>query len=130
VFERIMQDAVQTFEALGVLILVIGGLLALIDCIIEMVRGTSRSLAFIDVRARLGRSILLGLEILVVADIIRTIVVTATLASALTLGMIVFVRIALSFAIDTEVDGVAPWRKAERMASMSSTGSPPGDALP
>ena len=112
VFERVMNDAVKAFEVLGVLILIVGGFIALVGCIIELARGEDASRVFDDVRARLGRAILLGLEILVVADIIRTIVVSPTLSSALTLGLIVVVRIALSFAIDVEVDGVAPWRKA------------------
>jgi uncharacterized membrane protein len=111
-FERVMNDAVKAFEVIGVLILVGGGLVALVGCIVELARGGAASRVFDDVRARLGRAILLGLEILVVADIIRTIVVSPTLSSALTLGLIVVVRIALSFAIDIEVDGVAPWRKA------------------
>jgi uncharacterized membrane protein len=117
VFERVMNDAVKAFEILGVLILVVGGLLALVGCVIELARGRVPSLVFDEVRARLGRAILLGLEILVIADIIRTIVVSPTLSSALTLGLIVVVRIALSFAIDVEVDGVAPWRKAATAAS-------------
>jgi uncharacterized membrane protein len=116
-FERAMSDAVRAFEIVGVLILVVGGFFALVACIIELVRGTPWMSAFDVVRARLGRAILLGLEILVVADIIRTIVVSPTLSSALTLGLIVVVRIALSFAIDVEVEGVAPWRKAELVAS-------------
>ena len=112
-YERIMNDAVKAFEVLGVLILIVGGLIALVGCIIELARGgAAATRVFDNVRARLGRAILLGLEILVVADIIRTIVVSPTLSSALTLGLIVVVRIALSFAIDIEVDGVAPWRKA------------------
>jgi uncharacterized membrane protein len=116
-FERIMNDAVKAFEVLGVLILIFGGFVALIGCIVELIRGSAPSLVFDEVRARLGRAILLGLEILVVADIIRTIVVSPTLSSALSLGLIVVVRIALSFAIDVEVDGVAPWRKAEASRS-------------
>src|SRR6266516_1688671 len=107
-----MNDAVKAFEVLGVLILILGGFLALVGCVIELARGGAPSRAFDEVRARLGRAILLGLEILVVADIIRTIVVTPTLSSALSLGLIVVVRIALSFAIDVEVEWVAPWRKA------------------
>jgi uncharacterized membrane protein len=122
-FERVMNDAVKAFEALGVLILIVGGFIALVRCLIELARGTAASRAFDDVRASLGRAILLGLEILVVADIIRTIVVSPTLSSALTLGLIVVVRIALSFAIDVEVDGVAPWRKAA-----TETSREPGDA--
>ena len=117
VFERVMNDAVKAFEILGVLILVVGGLLALVGCVIELARGRVPSHVFDEVRARLGRAILLGLEILVIADIIRTIVVSPTLSSAFTLGLIVVVRIALSFAIDVEVDGVAPWRKAATAAS-------------
>jgi len=109
-FERLMNDAVKAFEVLGVLILIVGGFMALVSCIIELTRGTAPSRAFDDVRASLGRAILLGLEILVVADIIRTIVVSPTLSSALTLGLIVVVRIALSFAIDVEGDGDAPGR--------------------
>ena len=88
VFERVMNDAVKAFEVLGVLILIVGGLIALVGCIIELARGEDASRVFDDVRARLGRAILLGLEILVVADIIRTIVVSPTLSSALTLGLI------------------------------------------
>jgi len=115
-----MNDAVKAFEVIGVVILVVGGLIALIGCVVELARGGPASRVFDDVRARLGRSILLGLEILVVADIIRTIVVSPTLSSALTLGLIVVVRIALSFAIDVDVDGLAPWRKAEFEASRDS----------
>ena len=116
-FEQIMNDAVKAFEILGVLILIVGGFMALFDCVVDLIRRTAPSIAFDRVRARLGRAILLGIEILVVADIIRTIVVSPTLSSALSLGLIVVVRIALSFAIDVEVDGVAPWRKAALEAS-------------
>ena len=116
-FERIMNDAVKAFEILGVLILIVGGFMALFDCVVDLIRRTAPSIAFDRVRARLGRAILLGIEILVVADIIRTIVVSPTLSGALSLGLIVVVRIALSFAIDIEVDGVAPWRKAATEAA-------------
>jgi uncharacterized membrane protein len=111
-FTELMERAVEAFEAVGVVILIIGSALALVRYVVELARHTPTIEAFGDLRANLGRGILLGLEILVVADIIRTIVVTPTLESAATLGLIVLVRIVLSFAIDVEVDGVAPWRKA------------------
>jgi uncharacterized membrane protein len=114
-YEEVMSDAVKVFELVGVAILVVGSTLAFAGYALELLRRTPRLTAFKDLRASLGRSILLGLEVLVVADIVRTIVVEPTLESAATLGVIVLVRVLLSFAIDIEVDGVAPWRKrAER----------------
>ena len=113
-YQEVMSDAVKVFELVGVAILIVGSALAFAGYGLELVRRTPRLTAFKDLRASLGRSILLGLEVLVVADIVRTIVVEPTLDSALTLGVIVLVRVLLSFAIDVEVDGIAPWRKAER----------------
>ena len=65
-------------------------------------------------RQGIGRAILLGLEILIIADIIQTIIVDPTLESAATLGIIVLVRIILSFSLDIELTGRLPWRMAER----------------
>ena len=114
-YQEVMSDAVKVFELVGVAILVVGSTLAFAGYALELVRRAPRLVAFKDLRASLGRSILLGLEVLVVADIVRTIVVEPTFESAATLGVIVLVRVLLSFAIDVEVDGVAPWRKkAER----------------
>ena len=112
-YQEVMSDAVKVFELVGVAILVVGSTLAFAAYGLELVRRTPRLTAFKDLRASLGRSILLGLEVLVVADIVRTIVVEPTFESAATLGVIVLVRVLLSFAIDVEVDGVAPWRKAD-----------------
>lgn len=60
--------------------------------------------------------ILLGLEILIVGDIVRTVVVEPTLDGVLVLGIIVVIRIALSFALEVEIDGRWPWQD-ERDAS-------------
>jgi uncharacterized membrane protein len=113
-YEGFMSDIVRAFELGGVAILVVGSLAAFATYVIALARGSERLAAFATLRASLGRAILLGLEVLVVADIVRTIVVEPTLESAATLGLIVLVRVLLSFAIDVEVDGVAPWRKADR----------------
>jgi uncharacterized membrane protein len=110
-YEDAMETTVRVFELVGVAVLVIGGLVAFGVYLRQLVSGRSRRDAFETIRSSLGRAILLGLEVLVVADIIRTIVVTPTLGSAATLGVIVLVRVVLSFAIDVEVDGVAPWNK-------------------
>jgi uncharacterized membrane protein len=115
-YTELMSDAVKVFELVGVAILILGSVLAFAGYGRELMRRSDRLVAFKDLRDSLGRSILLGLEVLVVADIVRTIVVEPTLESAATLGVIVLVRVMLSFAIDVEVDGVAPWRKTERRA--------------
>jgi uncharacterized membrane protein len=110
-YQDFMEGTVKVFELVGVAVLLVGGLLAFGLYFLRLLRGTPRRRAFDEVRSSLGRAILLGLEVLVVADIIRTIVVTPTLSSAATLGVIVLVRILLSISIDIEVDGVVPWRR-------------------
>jgi uncharacterized membrane protein len=61
-------------------------------------------------RQQLGRSILLGLELLVAADIIRTVAVTPTLTSVAVLGGIVLIRTFLSFSLELEITGRWPWQ--------------------
>ena len=74
-------------------------------------------------RASLARAILLGLEILIAADIILTVTVDTTIESALALVLIVFVRVALSFTLTVEVEGRWPWQ-APREASTISPRDP------
>ena len=62
--------------------------------------------------ARRGGAILLGLELLVAADIVKTVTATPSLTDAAVLGLIVLIRTVLSISIEVEIDGVAPWRKA------------------
>lgn len=62
-------------------------------------------------RRRLGRSILLGLELLVAADIIRTVAVTPTFQSVGVLAVIVLIRTFLSFSLELEITGRWPWQK-------------------
>jgi len=110
-FEDVMNTIVRAFEALGVAVLVVGTVIAFTRYLLDLLHDADRRAAFVALRSQLGRSILLGLEVLVAADIVRTIVEVPSLQSAISLGIIVLVRIALSFAIDVEIDGVAPWKK-------------------
>lgn len=64
-------------------------------------------------RANLGRGILLGLELLVAADIIGTVAVTPSLENLLILGLIVLIRTFLSFSLEVEIEGKWPWRRAQ-----------------
>ena len=67
--------------------------------------------AYDELRRKLGRAIRVGLEVLIVADIIRTIIVDPTLESVGVLGVIVVIRIILSFSLEVEMDGVWPWQR-------------------
>ena len=68
-------------------------------------------------RQDLGRAILLGLEVLVAADIVRTVAFTPTMDSVLVLAMIVAIRTFLSWSLALELEGKWPWqRAAERLA--------------
>jgi len=65
-------------------------------------------------RSNLGRAILLGLEFLVAADIINTVAVQPTLNSVAVLAGIVAIRTFLSFSLEMEIEGRAPWRRGTR----------------
>jgi Predicted membrane protein len=67
--------------------------------------------AYEGVRQGVGRAILLGLEILIIADIVQTITIDPTLESVITLGVLVLVRTFLSFSLEIELEGVVPWRR-------------------
>ncbi len=68
--------------------------------------------AFLTLRNTLGGAILLGLEVLVAADLIRTITSKPSLEDALILGLIVLIRTVLSMAIQIEIEGSLPWQRA------------------
>jgi uncharacterized membrane protein len=108
-FEDFMILAVHAFEVAGVAVLVVGSVAALVIALREVRRGAP---AFGALRRNLGRTILLGLEILIVADIILTITIDLTPESAITLGIIVLVRTFLSFSLEIELEGALPWRRA------------------
>jgi uncharacterized membrane protein len=109
-YEDTISDVVKVVEAFGAGIMVIGGLGALVAFVPRALRErTSRP--YEDLRRNLGRCILLGLEVLIVADIVRTIIVDPTFESVAVLGVIVVIRILLSFSLEVEIDGTWPWRR-------------------
>lgn len=109
-----MERVVQAFEVAGVAILALGSLVALVGAATAVARGERRS-AYERARQDVGRAILLGLEVLIIADIVQTITIDPTLESALTLGLIVVVRTFLSFSLEIELDGRVPWRRARQV---------------
>src|SRR5688500_16079938 len=110
VFEDWMEHVVHGFEVVGVAILAIGPVVALVNASVPLVRGGH--FAYQQARQSVGRAVLLGLEVLIIADIVETITIEPTTESALVLATIVLVRTFLSFSLEIELDGVAPWRRA------------------
>ena len=80
-----------------------------------------------DLRRNLARVILLGLEVLILADIIRTIVVDQTLQNVMVLGVVVLIRILLSWSLQVEIEGAWPWQRARLDRDASVPGPEPGD---
>ncbi len=78
--------------------------------------------AYLSYRANIGRGILLGLELLVGADIISTITAPLTVESVGLLAGIVLIRTFLSFSLETEIEGCWPWRRAAKEAAEVGTG--------
>jgi uncharacterized membrane protein len=112
-FTTVMDHVAQAFEALGALILVIGVVWSVVLAVMAWRRSGSRKRAYTALRGSFGGTLLLGLEILVAADLIRTVAVAPTLDNVLVLGLIVLIRTFLSFSLEIEIDGVVPWRRAQ-----------------
>jgi uncharacterized membrane protein len=112
-FDDVMELVVHGFEVGGVLILSVGSLAALVVAALSC-RRVGAAHAYEELRRNVGRAILLGLEFLIIADIVLTITVDLTLDSALALGLIVLVRTFLSFSLEIELEGTLPWRRANR----------------
>jgi uncharacterized membrane protein len=109
-YEETISDVVRVVEAVGAGIMIVGGLGAFVVYARRALL-TRAPGAYDSLRRDLGRSILLGLEVLIVADIVRTIIVDPTFESVAVLGAIVVIRIVLSFALEVEIDGTWPWRR-------------------
>jgi uncharacterized membrane protein len=111
-FSEAMEHVAQLFEAIGALVLLVG----LLFCFTLAIRAFRRSgdgrRAYQVLRESFGGVILLGIEILVAADLVRTVAVATTLENVVILGLIVLIRTVLSFSLEIEIEGVAPWRRA------------------
>ncbi|WP_076260755.1 DUF1622 domain-containing protein [Intrasporangium flavum] len=109
-FNEAIELAGKGIDVAGVGVLVVGALLAAVRAA-QGVRAHQPGV-YRRFRQQLGRTILLGLELLVAADIIRTVAVTPTLDSVLVLALIVAIRTFLSFSLELEITGRWPWQKS------------------
>ena len=105
-----MEPVATALELFGVAVIVIGVVLATARFIGDL-RGDRRKDAYDRYRANLGRGILLGLELLVGADIVATVTAPLTFTSVGLLGLVVLIRTFLSFSLETEIEGQWPWRR-------------------
>jgi uncharacterized membrane protein len=111
-FAETMEHVAQAFEVVGAVVLLAGLLLAVGLAVRVLRRSGDAKQAYKVLRQSFGGVILLGLEILVAADLVRTVAVEPTLDNVVILGIIVLIRTVLSFSLEIEIEGVAPWRRA------------------
>jgi uncharacterized membrane protein len=112
----------KVIDAVGVAVIAGGAVLAVFMTLGKGRREEGGAYDFF--RRRLGRAILLGLEFLVAADIIRTVAVTPTAESILVLAGIVLIRTFLSFSLQMEMTGAWPWQQRSVAADDKSHGRP------
>jgi uncharacterized membrane protein len=109
---RIVELTALLFEAGGTFAMSIGAVVALVLTLRDRAHGGRA--VFRAFRDRLGRAIILGLELLVAADILRTISTQPTLQQVVVLGIVVLIRTFLSFSLEIELEGRWPWEGGRR----------------
>ena len=110
-YTTLMTNVAQAFELVAAGILVVGLLLTAYLAIRAGRREHDGKVAYRVARQAFGGVILLGLEVLVAGDLIRTVAIAPTLENVAVLGLIVLIRTFLSFSLEIEIEGVPPWRK-------------------
>lgn len=108
-FGTVIESVGEIVDVVGVVAIVVGVVYAIADAAVRSLRRLGP--VYTRFRRVLGRAILLGLELLVAADIIKTVAVTPTLESVVVLGIIVLIRTFLSFSLELEITGRWPWQK-------------------
>ncbi|WP_127503930.1 DUF1622 domain-containing protein [Actinoplanes solisilvae] len=110
-YTSLLADVAHVFEAIGAAVLVVGliwsGVLA-----VRTWRRSGGRRGYQTLRESFGQVLLLGLEILVAADLITTVAVAPTLGNVAVLGLIVLIRTFLSVSLQVEIDGQVPWRRS------------------
>lgn len=117
---EVIEGIGKAIDAIGVAVIAGGAILAVFLTIGRIRQEDSGAYEFF--RRRLGRAILLGLEFLVAADIIRTVAVTPSAESVAVLGGIVLIRTFLSFSLQLEVTGAWPWQQRSITAADKTQG--------
>lgn len=106
-----IENSAMAIEIIAVAIIVFGIFFGLLRYLYESLSLRQIGPPYNELKRRLGRTLLLGLEILVAADIVRTVALEATLESVLVLGLLVLIRTFLSWAVVVEIESRWPWQK-------------------
>jgi len=101
-------------ELLAVLIIVVSIFIAMARYSYRGILQQDQDIRYRELKVHLGKALLLGLEILVAADVIRTVALEATLQSVAVLGLLVLIRTFLSWALVVEIEGRWPWSPERR----------------
>lgn len=123
----------EIFEVIGVGVMIVGFVVAVVLGLRSWISTKNGKTAFTTLRDSLGLVILLGLEVLVAADLVRTVTSTPSLTDALVLGIVVIIRTILSFSLQIEIEGVVPWKRAmltapQQMAALAARSRRPAPA--
>jgi uncharacterized membrane protein len=108
-FIDVISFAGYAIESVGVLVIILGSSISSF-VFVRTFRSLPEGAAYRTYRRQVGRSIILGLEFLIAGDIIRTVVVAATLENIAALGLIILIRTFLSVTLHLEVEGRWPWQ--------------------
>ncbi len=111
-YTEIMLATAQAFEMIAALVLIVGLVFSFAISARAYLRTKDGPKTYRILRQSFGGVILLGLEILVAGDLIRTVAVEPTIENVAVLGLIVLIRTFLSFSLEIEIEGVPPWRRA------------------
>ena len=107
-YNHVIETIGKAIDAAGVAVIVIGMVTSTAVAAIGL--GHRDNGNYRRFRQQLGRTILLGLELLVAGDIVRTVAAQPTLTSVAILGIIVLIRTFLSFSLEVELTGRWPWQ--------------------
>jgi uncharacterized membrane protein len=105
-----IEVAALVIEVLAVAIIVVAIFYSTFRFLVQAAARREIKEQYEQLKISLGRSLLLGLEILVAADIVRTVALEATLQSVAVLGLLVLIRTFLSWALVVEIEGRWPWQ--------------------
>ena len=109
--EQFLTEVPIWFEVVGVAVILVGFFVSVASVVLFWIKPVPGLSAYEVLRGRFGRSIVLGLEFLVAADLIRTVTVELTLTNLTSLALLVLIRTFLSFSLEVEIEGRWPWQR-------------------